>query len=354
MTEAQDGAKPKIETFKELTTGRTVEELVAEYNQVVRLGTETIIEYFRNYNKVGQYIGLNREAGGSSFHNTGDVDITSMMQSHVNTLLDTVRHDFWRRTLDLKEVRQRLTSKKRAEFKHQVRDRCNMDFTEHNIRQFVLNLMAGHEKTLTEAVVDIFDMFTIRHTYDKGLNNDNIHYFNGWKTNKAFRVNKRLVIPIYAGYGDHGPFQDYSKRWKLDYQAAAILSDIDIVMNYFDGMGWYDSMSNALERYFAKGISSKIQSTYFTMTVYKKGTIHLMFNDENILRRFNVAACLGKGWLPFDYGRKTYEESDPEERLLIESFEGKASYELFVGKPLFGPNIEQKALPEPELQGSFF
>ena len=227
-----------------------------------------------------------------------------------------------------------------------------MDFTEHNIRQFVLNLMAGHEKTLTEAVLDIFDMFTVRHSFHEELHNDNIHYFNGWKTNKAFRVNKRIIIPVYGSYG--GAFTDYGK-WKLNWTAAETLSDIDIVMNYFDGCGnGYLSISRALEASFERGQSSRIHSTYFELTAYKKGTLHLTFNDEDILRRFNVVACKGKNWLPQDYGNKPYEEAEPEVRLLIDSFEGRKSYETYLNQPAFGPIIKTPALPEPPLQPAFF
>ena len=321
-------AKVGIEQNFEVSTGRTVEELVAEYNQIIQIGSETIIGYYRNYRKIGRYIGLNKEAD----RDHSSADMTSKMQSQVNEMLVAVRTTFWRRTLDLKEVSSRLTAKKRDEFEHQITERCHMDFTENNIRQFVLNLMGGFEKTLTEAVLEIFDKFTVRHCYSDGLYDDNIHYFNGWKTNKAFRVNKRIVIPIYGSYGS--AFRDWG-RWRLNWNTAGQLNDIDIVMNYFDGRQHYLSISHALEAAFERGESSKIRSTYFTITAYKKGTLLLAFNDENILRRFNVAACKGKGWLPHDYGTKTYRDMDPEERAVVNEFEGEKSYAENLGKPLF-------------------
>ena len=32
------------------------------YRKIIKLGTQTIIDYYRNYNKVGKYLGLNCEA----------------------------------------------------------------------------------------------------------------------------------------------------------------------------------------------------------------------------------------------------------------------------------------------------
>lgn len=330
-----------IEEEYPLSTGRKVEELVAEYNEVVRIGTETIVNYYRNYKKVGKYIGLNREA--DSYTPSGD--LTAKMQSQLNDMLIAVRKDFWRRCLDLREVYSRMTVAKQAEFESALNYRCDMDFTENNIRSFVLNLIGSYEQTLTEAVLDIFDKFTIRHSFNSDNKYEkNIHYFNGWKTNNAFKVGKKVIIPIYAGYGS--PFiDDFNGKWKLDYDAARQLRDIDVVMNYFDGINLYNSIVDALQNNFALGISSNIKSTYFTITVYKKGTIHLTFNDEDILRRFNVAACKGKGWLPCDYSERPFDELSLEEKAVAESFEGRTSYTKHLRQPIFarGTSLPQLA-----------
>ena len=320
---------PEVEVNCELSNRKRIEELVAEYNQTIEIGKETIISYYKNYRKIGKYLWLNSKE--STYEETND--LTVKMQNQLNEMLESIRHDFWRKTLELPEVRKRMTEKKRREFEDKVSKCCDMDFTESNIRQFVLNLIKGYTKTLTDGVLEIFDMFTIRHCYSGGLYNENIHLFNGWKTNNAFKVGKRVIIPIYGGYGE-GPFRSFGK-WKLDYSTARKLHDIDVVMNYFDGMSSYNSIADALEEAFGRGESRKIKSTYFTVTVYMKGTIHLEFNDDNILRRFNVAACLGKNWLPGDYGTRHYKDCPEDEQKLIESFEGAESYTRNINQPLF-------------------
>lgn len=322
----------KLETNHEVSNRKTVQELVAEYNQIIKIGTETIFEYFKNYKKIGQYIGLNREAEKY----TSNGDMTDHMQSQINSLLQSVRTDFWRKTLDIKDVRNRMTEARQKEFEFQIQDRCNMNFTERNIRQFILNLIGNYEDILTKAVLEIFDKFTIRHSYSSGLYDDNIHYFNGWKTNKAFKVGKKVIIPIYGGY-EKGPFIDnYSGEWKISgYNTPRELLDIDIVMNYFDGMNDYHSIYDAMSYAFSNGKSRKIESTYFTITAYKKGTLHLVFNDENILRRFNVAACRGKNLIPHDYGQTPYADMAPEKQHVVDSFEGVESYNKNLNQPLF-------------------
>jgi len=330
-----------VEEKHEVSTGKKIPELVAEYNQIIAKCTETFLDYFKNYRKVGKYIWLNKEPSRCS---TATKDMTALMQHFVNEMLVAVRKDFWREALELPEVRKRLTSKKRDEFNAKLEQCEKMDFTENNIRNFVLNLIGTYEETLTQAVVDIFDMFT-RHGYnDQNAYEKNIHYFNGWKTNSAFKINKKVVIPMgWQNTDGSGPFTDWHGEWRLKTydDVTRKLHDIDTVMCYFDGMDSYLSMTDVIASELAAGRSSGIESTYFKITCHKKGTIHLTFQSEDILRRFNIVACKGKGWLPCDYGAKPFMELTHEERSVAEAFEGKASYEQNVKRPLFAPKGDQ-------------
>ena len=227
-----DKTTETVEDKNELITGKTIQELVAEYNQVISLCTDTIINYYRNYTKVGEFVALNREP--DKYYLDSD-DLTGLMQDQVNNMVKLVRVKFWRKTLNINEVHKRMTEKRSQEFEDALTRNCDMDFTENNIRAFILNLIGGYKKTLSDAVLEIFDMFTVRHAYSGGVHEKNIHYFNGWKTNSAFKVGKKVIIPIYAGYSD-GPFRGWGNEWKLDYSAARILRDIGVVMNYFDGI----------------------------------------------------------------------------------------------------------------------
>jgi hypothetical protein len=347
FADADDHASRCHQTVKdkhEVSTGKTIEELVGEYDETIQVGTATILGFYRNYKKVGRYLKLNDI--GAKDRNYSSDDLTTMMQDAINTLLVTVRTAFWCRTLDLKEVRSRLTKKKQGEFEHALTENCFMDFTESNIRQFVINLIGGFEKTLTDAVIDIFDMFTIRHCYEDGVDHKNVHYFTGWRSNSSFKVNHRVVIPIgYRGSYD-GPFTDFRGDWSLNYSAADTLRDIDIVMNSLDGgKPGYITISDAIRHAFSQGISSGIESTYFKITTHKKGTAHLTFRSEDILRRFNVVACRGKGWLPGSFGTKPYSQLTFEERQVVNSFEDEKTYDKNVNVSLFGNTSPILSLP---------
>ena len=322
---------PDIAQPAELSTKKRIEEAVAAYNRVIEVGKETIINYYRNYRVIGTYIGLNDKPERSLANGS----MTPLMQDQLNQLVSAARLNAWRDVLEIPDISRRMTRKRQNEFYSWLNKHHSMEFTESNIRQFIINIVTQFPKTLKDGVEDIFDMFTVRHSYSHGLYDDNIHYFNGWKTNNAFKVKKRVIIPVNGGFSD-GPFIGFRGAWDLHYNAKEVFDDIDMVMNSFDGMRSYLSMSKAVEAAFKEGRSSKIESSYFFITVYKKGTVHLEFKDDNILRRFNLAACMNKNWLPHEYGNKSYKECSQELQTVIGSFEGETSYNQHLNQPLFG------------------
>jgi hypothetical protein len=89
-------------------------------------------------------------------------------------------------------VKSRLTAKKQTEFEEALKTYSNMDFTEGNIRSFILNLIGSYERTIKDSVNSLFEEMTNYAFRTNKLYLDNIHYFNGWKTNDAFKVGKKL------------------------------------------------------------------------------------------------------------------------------------------------------------------
>ncbi|MES0447062.1 MAG: DUF4942 domain-containing protein, partial [Desulfobacterales bacterium] len=108
----------------------------------------------------------------------------------------------------------------------------------------ILTQGGSYEQTIMDSVLSLFDKFTIESCYRDTFHEKNIHYFNGWKTNNAFKLGKRLIIPIHGSYG--GPFQSWSGGWSLDYQAERTIRDIDMVISYFDGMHSCKTICDAL------------------------------------------------------------------------------------------------------------
>ena len=48
--------------------------------------------------------------------------------------------------------------------------------------------------------------------------------------------------------------------------------------------------------------TKNIKTRYFTITFYLKGTVHLVFVSQEMLRRFNIYVAKKRNYLPSDYG----------------------------------------------------
>ncbi|HOD97367.1 MAG TPA: DUF4942 domain-containing protein [Syntrophales bacterium] len=335
--EAQECDATAAKQDWEVATKHRIRDMVADYNRTIDIGTKTILDYYKNYNKIGKYLGLNCEAKERLYERRDD--LTSLVRGKVNDFIKSVRLNYWRQALELKEVRSRMTTDKAKEFESQIQKRQKMDFTESNIRQFIVNLINGYEGMLTDAVTKLFDKFTIEHCYSGGIVEENIHMFNGWKTNQAFKVNKKVIIPIGYRLSDgEGPFTygTYGHRWKANsWKISEKTRDIDIVMSYFSADTDYVPIADAVAAALDRQESKNIDTTFFRITCYKKGTMHMVFKDDDVLRRFNIVACRAKGWLPMDYGQKRYEDCDEETQAVVKSFEGIPQYNSNVKRPLF-------------------
>lgn len=185
------------------------------------------------------------------------------------------------------------------------------------ILQFKADLTKNHAGSIDAAIMKVWDNFTQRFSWNAEYSK-NIHYYNGWKTNTAFKCNKKVIIPLYA----------FDHIWReMDIgRVRDELADIEKAMNYLD-CGRTES-ADMIERLLeAKEIgSTKFVTRFFSVALYKKGTCHLTFNDETLLKKFNLYCGKKLNWLPDDYGQKPYESLDAEERAVADSFEGRESY----------------------------
>jgi len=151
----------------------------------------------------------------------------------------------------------------------------------------------------------------------------NIHYFNGWATNKAHKIGKKSIIPV------NGVFSTYSweeKKFSARGAYDAIM-DIEKVFRYLDGRSLMQvDLHSILRCAEAEGRTKNIECDYFSLTFYKKGTVHIKFTDQEIIDRFNIYAAQNRNWLPPYYGKESYEEMPEEARAVIDDFQGKDAY----------------------------
>ena len=236
-------------------------------------------------------------------------------------IVRTINYKYWWKLFHTETISKIVTSKVRDDYQKRITNMADFDFNERNILQLKEDLICNLFKNIDAAIMRVFDMFTHNFSYEE--QSKNIHYYSGWKTNKAFYCNKKVIIPLYAF--DHWSRTDWSFE---TYKVRGEIEDIERVFNHLDGgrtenLELYEQLRKAQENHQYKNVDTK----YFTIDFFKKGTAHLKFKDMELLKKFNIYAGRRKQWLPPSYGNKHYEAMDEEEKAVVDSFEGKDSYE---------------------------
>ena len=135
---------------------------------------------------------------------------------------------------------------------------------------------------LFRSINDAFDNMTRWHE-------ENREHFEGWKSNEAYRVKQRCILPNAVRY-DWG-------RFDVEYHRGQELSDIDRALCVVSGRN-YDGIVTICSAIRGHCTTQEAYSSFFKMRWFKKGTLHLWWLDEQLRQDFNVAAARGKGWLP--------------------------------------------------------
>ena len=189
------------------------------------------------------------------------------------------------------------------------------------------------------AIEKCFDKLSAEHAYHSDIENENIHYYNGWKTNKAHYVNMKCIIPTWGCFAQHYRPDKYGRyRDVLDgldtHGCFAALDDLEKALHYLDkGETCRTDLASVLQIAAAQGRTAGIDCTYFSVTFYKKGTCHIKFHDRKIVDRLNIFMGRKRTWLPPSYGKAHYRDMDAESQRVVNEFEGQRHYEQVMQAP---------------------
>ena len=306
-----------------------IEAAVEQYNLEVKLGIKLIQEY----NAMKPYI-KNRIAREGEKDDSGPI-LTLFVGSKydsdkevasINEFVKRVRYKYWEALFNNPKFTEKLTSNLVSQLWDKLNDLKNYDFSIWNIMTIQGELIQDTLKGVEQTILDLFEEFSNKyHWYDE--TSKNIHYYNGWKTNKSWKINKKVIIPMNAYNSIWG---EYRLKWDIESK----FNDIIKVFDYLDGGKTADINISERLRYAEDiGQTSKIPLKYFNVTFYKKGTCHIEFLDLELLEKFNLFGSLKKGWLPPNYGKKRYSEMTTEEKEIVKEFSGsEAEYNKIFNK----------------------
>lgn len=294
-----------------------IKAAIARFNHECRAGVELI----RQYRALVPYLSVSfsDEPYSSCMLQLADSSGKNYPFS-VNGFLKEVRQKYWNALLANPKFVGKLTSELQKEYRTQIGNLSNYDFNEFNINVLAHEMNAHIYSGIKKEIVTTYDRLTAEHTwYPETARNK--HYYDGWITNKATYIGKKVIIPCY------GVYSNWDAKPSV-YEARNALEDIERVLNYLDGeMTKNVDIGNTLKMYFETGVTKRIPLKYFKATFYKKGTVHIEFTCPELIDRYNIYIGKQKNWLPPCYGKKHYADMDEKERAVVDSFNGTGAEE---------------------------
>ena len=247
--------------------------------------------------------------------------------------LMALRYRYWETLFSVPEFTDKLTTDVQRSLHSRIHEFAHYDFTLYNIHSLFLEMSSALLSNIKKAIFDLFEDCTHRHHYAEY--SKNVHYYNGWKTNKAFKVNKKVILPFHMS--------DFHWNWgrgdqfNIPYDMKRKLCDMEKVFDYLAGTctASHAGLNHALDLTGKDGQRRGIDTRHFRISLFKKGTCHIEFKDPELTKKFNIFGSRQKGWLPPGYGATRYDDLDPEARDVVDSFEGKESYAQTVSRSGF-------------------
>lgn len=332
----------KAERLKEATYEQTqitendfIKATVAQFNYEVQAGLKLIKEY-KSIKPIIQNR-LNDQYSSSVLtlslygdrHPNGDID--------PNEYIQLIRKKYWEALFLHPKFTSCFPSNLLEKCRGDIEILKDYDFSEWNIKairaELTIDLLQATENTIEK----LFETMTAEHFWHKEMQN-NRHYFQGWATNSAYKINKKVILPIrlYQGLGLD------KDDWGHPYKTFEEITDIDKTLRHLSGnLTEGISATEVLDQAKKDGQSKDLIFEYFTLNCFKKGTVHIYFTDEELLKRFNIYGCKRRNWLPPGYGKKEYNEMNQEEKEVINSFEGEEEYNKVIQNPeIYLPEIK--------------
>lgn len=220
------------------------------------------------------------------------------------------------------DMQKLVTSKLKADLNKFVETQSHIPFTMRNIYKMLEVVIGTHASRMDSAILAIADKLT-RHTAE------NRHNVEGWKSNSNYYlVNRMFVVPYVCemAYGGALSLNYHSEEFMSDllkalcyvtgirYEDCADLRTVVHKIHYKDRItgkilnGTNQPMSRALDDFWYKQRINAVDCVesgitwgkwfdwnFFEVRMYKKGTAHFRFKDENTWALFiqSIARILG-------------------------------------------------------------
>ncbi len=229
-------------------------------------------------------------------------NVSGSQQERYSKLSRNINAKSWKMVFEQVEFSGAMTLSVLKDFNAWRSTYGNIAFTKENVNEFLKTLIMNQGMIMRKSLEDAWESMTSFHR-------DNKIHAEGWKTNDAYKVNKKVIMPYMISF-DEKWYREYGAEFKLPWDGNInVLSDYDSVLKHLMSYNHIQWSKEALEQAFNRvgkihvgdKYDNTAESSFFKFKFFKKGTLHMEFKDEEVWQRFNMEYAKGKNWLPEDY-----------------------------------------------------
>lgn len=275
-----------------------IERLITEYEKSCELvresfeaqrAKESFISYVNNVNSKDGFL------RGELNH----VIYKKHTAEDMNEELDKLRRGFWQLILETDELQSMLTNEGIQMLNRRLNLAEEMEINRQNVKMLLMAIKMNQTDILIESIVAIFKRITQYHMNEYS---SNIHYYNGWKSNNAYKISKKIVIPIKHQF-DRFDFKDEYERINMD--ARNFIKDITKALQLIEP---------SVSEEFTTISEQEFENDSLRFKMFKNGNIHVWFKDLSLLNRLNYLCGSHFNWIPSEDEQKF----NPEAKEFVE------------------------------------
>ena len=207
---------------KALVGGDFIAQIVKQYEMEVEMGIKLIEEY-----KAMEPLILNSLDKSNNYKSPMLSLKVYNDDATVNEYIKAVRNKYWHALFQNDKFTGKLTSNLQNELYDKVKELEDYDFSVYNIGKVYQEIMQKLNMGVEETIMKLFDKLSGEHSWYPETQK-NIHYYNGWATNKAHKINKKVIIPICGAFSSYG----WSRDTFETYEVYKVMSDIEKTLTY--------------------------------------------------------------------------------------------------------------------------
>ena len=266
-----------------------IERLVSEYETTCELAKkaykavrdkEAFIKYVDNVNK-------GKEPYSGKLYYVAQIKFDS---GDLNAELGRLRRGYWQLILNTDEFKDLLTNDAIQELNKRLSIAEEMEINLPNIKMLLTALSFNRKDILIESIISIFKRIT---KYHMNQYSTNIHYYNGWKTNNAYKINKKIIIPLACEL----------TMWDFSDKFDGIKSDVRHFIK--DIVKAFQLIEPSIGSDFKAISNREFENDLLRFKMFYNGNVHIWFNDLTALNKLNYLCGSHFNWLPSEDELKT-------------------------------------------------